>query len=200
MIDSVQFNKVRNSIVEVPFTSPCSFCKAYAKELENNYCNFCYKYFSYAKENDVIIYSISDFLYDLADTKENYNLNWHDFTRLEVKISEKTAKYPFITYNKNKFWFFIDCQLIKLTKEKVNPFSKFIQEIFDVIAKFFIINRASITDKKLLDENFISSFLDGAIVHKHMQMKTLRHHVRIVYPFERKQLKAMICENLNFLY
>lgn len=200
MIDSVQFTKVRNSILEIPFTSPCSFCKTYAKELENNYCNFCYKYFSYAKENDVIIYSLSDFLYDLADSKETYNLNWHDFTRLEAKIAEKAAKHPFVTYNKHKLSYFIDCQLIALTSDKVNPLTKFFTELYDTVAKFFVINKSAIIDKKVLDENFIRSFLSGSIQHKHLQMKTLRPHLRISQPFERKHLKSMICENLNFLY
>jgi hypothetical protein len=199
MLNSVQFTKIRTKLDDIPFFSPCILCKSFTKEQNSNHCHWCWKYLTYTKENDVIIYNLSKFFYEISESKDSFGLSWFDFTRMEAKVIEKIQKYPFLAYVPAKLAIFIDCGNLPNGDNKISMFSQSFLEIFECICSFFNLDRDRNLDIKMTDGTFIQNFLDGFHTSKIRYMPTLKARIAVPFPFERKQLKNVLCENLNFL-
>jgi hypothetical protein len=198
MLQSVNFTKIRNTIEEMPFVSPCAFCKNFSENLLNNYCGTCFKYLSYTKENDILIYNLSKFLRDVADSRDTYCLSWFDFERLEESIQNRIAFFDFLNYFPKQLGFYIDFSLLQTHSFDKTVFANAFSEIFNCISEFLFIDKSNVIDKKMLDGTVIDYFLSGEHEDHVIYMNGFRHKIQ-TNPITRHELKQLLCENISFL-
>jgi hypothetical protein len=197
MQKKVRFIKEHYSLSTVPFRSPCRFCNLQCLSLCDNLCGFCNKILNYVKENDIIIYDLSNFFWYLAKEKDQLLLSWHDLQDYQKIINMKVENFPCIFFHEERLALYIDVGAIDYIQgcgktEIVN----FLNNFFEFSCKFFIIpknifqNTFSISD--------LNDFMTGSDKKKtkgiNLCNKKLSPNV-----LTNSKLKEIICENLDFI-
>jgi hypothetical protein len=197
MQKKLKFIKEHYSLSTVPFRSPCNFCNLQCTDLSENLCYFCNKILNYVKENDILIYDLSNFFWYLAKEKDQLLLSWHELQEYQKIIKNKIEKIPCVFFHEERLAIYIDVGTIDYahgcTKENI---VHFLQEIFDLSCKFFVISKNVFQNTFCVQD--IEEFMTGADKKKikgiNLTNKKLSPNV-----LNNSKLKEIICENLDFI-
>ena len=158
MQKKVAFIKEHNSLSTVPFKSPCRFCNLHCVNLNENLCCFCNKILNYIKENDIIIYDLSNFFWYLAKEKDQLLLSWYDTQEYQRRLIKNIESIPCLFYNEERLAIYIDVGAIDLIKYCSKDFIvNKIKEIFNFSCNFFLIS------KDVFQNNFCSKDIDDFV-------------------------------------
>lgn len=108
MIKQIKLVNTKKGLERYDFYYKCAFCKVLTEKLQNNACNFCFKYFNYVDEKNVAFFNIKNILIEISRRKFDDNISCFKFKKLEQKVVEESENNPCFFYNRQSMNWHID--------------------------------------------------------------------------------------------
>jgi len=152
MSDRITFIPICDSLSKLSIQSKCQFCNVLTDKIVKNLCFGCNRYLQYMKENDILMISYKPFWIHIGQNKDEYRMSWFDFLDIEEQIQEFIEKSPYIFYDKNNLFYYLDFSILISNK---NEISNLFENINNFINQEFILNN---NEQKKLNHNFSNIF------------------------------------------